>query len=152
MTLLHSVGALLSESSPRMRERLLGDAIRAELAELLGLEPGELRDEDRFMEIGIDSLKAVELKTKLETELGLALRSSLLFDYPSLNTLVPFLLKQLAPASAGAAGPSVVATPAAAASGQAERTPLELTDTDALARALAEEMQQSQALLERTKR
>jgi hypothetical protein len=39
-------------------------------------------------------LTAVEVKLHLETELGIALGSSLLFDYPTLEGLVGYLLKE----------------------------------------------------------
>jgi myxalamid-type polyketide synthase MxaB len=59
-----------------------------------------------FAELGIDSLVAVELRNSVEKSFGLALSSSLVFDYPTVPALSAHLLDRLIqarpPAQAGA--------------------------------------------------
>ena len=47
------------------------------------------------MDLGVNSMKAVELKLVFERELGLSLSSSLLFDCPTIESLTAFLLEQM---------------------------------------------------------
>jgi hypothetical protein len=51
---------------------------------------------DALMDLGMDSLKAVEAKFYLETELDIELGSSLLYDHPTIDYLTEFLLGALA--------------------------------------------------------
>lgn len=55
-----------------------------------------------FADLGVDSLVAVELRNSLEKTFGVALPSSLVFDYPSVPVLSAHLLDQLNRARAGA--------------------------------------------------
>lgn len=48
-----------------------------------------------FLDLGIDSLAALELRKKLETALGLKLKSTLILDYPSITVMARELLLQL---------------------------------------------------------
>ncbi len=67
--------------------------LQEQLGARLGLEPHELGPRDNLMDLGVDSLKAMELKVLLETELELELSSSLAFDQPNLEALTGFLLE-----------------------------------------------------------
>jgi len=53
------------------------------LRDELGLEEGEIHPRSRFEALGVDSKRALEFKELLEDELGCALRTTLLFDYPT---------------------------------------------------------------------
>ncbi len=48
-----------------------------------------------FLELGLDSLAAVELKNALETALRVPLPASVTFDHPSVDRLTDFLDRQL---------------------------------------------------------
>lgn len=48
-----------------------------------------------LIEMGMDSLMALELRNALEKQLTCALPATLLFDYPSLNALVDYLTQQV---------------------------------------------------------
>lgn len=66
--------------------------VRSQVAATLGLKaPEQLAPRQRLFEIGMDSLMAVELKNRLEAGLGVPLRSTLVFDYPTLEALVAHL-------------------------------------------------------------
>jgi acyl carrier protein len=82
----------LASAPRRMRRSLLTDFLREQLAYAIGVEKADIAADDRLMDLGVDSLRAVEVKLYLEEQLGVTLSSSLLFDYPTLDALAPFLL------------------------------------------------------------
>jgi hypothetical protein len=60
----------------------------------------------RLFDLGLESLMAVELRGRFEQSIGCALRSTLLFDYPTIEALVGHLASKFAervPAAAAAA-------------------------------------------------
>nr|QKW93938.1 myxalamid-type polyketide synthase MxaB [Vitiosangium cumulatum] len=84
---------MLRATPPQLREELLLERLREDLGERLGLEPSQIGMRDNLMELGVDSLMAIELKRTFESELCLRLSSTLLFDHPELESLVGFLLE-----------------------------------------------------------
>ncbi|HEX3782151.1 MAG TPA: SDR family NAD(P)-dependent oxidoreductase, partial [Pseudonocardiaceae bacterium] len=86
----------------RDRRRTLLDLVRTEVATVLGHVSSEaIAERGAFRELGFDSLTAVELRQRLATVTGLALPTTLVFDYPNPAALTEFLQTQLG-ASAGA--------------------------------------------------
>jgi acyl transferase domain-containing protein/SAM-dependent methyltransferase/acyl carrier protein len=96
---------------PTEREDLMNDYVRARLHEVLRLEPGRRLDRrHRLVELGLDSLMAVQLRDLLESGLGLGrvLPATLVFDYPTIEAVSKFLLQSLTPQEAAPApSPSV---------------------------------------------
>jgi acyl carrier protein len=82
-------------SHPSGRRDLLLQFLREQLAGSLAVDPMRIGTRDNLMELGIDSIKAVEFKFLLESKLGLRISSSLVFDYPTLDALTGFLLEQI---------------------------------------------------------
>ncbi len=71
----------------------LDDYLRQEIAHILRLDSTALLDnQTRLFDFGLDSLMAVELKNRIEKGLNRSVRSTLLFDYPTLGALRPYLL------------------------------------------------------------
>jgi myxalamid-type polyketide synthase MxaB len=60
------------------------------LPKTTAIEPRE-----RLFDFGLDSLMAVELKNRLDHATAKKLRSTLIFDYPTLETLGRYLAEQL---------------------------------------------------------
>jgi acyl carrier protein len=85
---------MLRQSPPTTRTEILREFLRERLSEPLGIDPSQIGVQDRLMDLGIDSLKAVELKILVESQLNVDLGSSLLFDYPTLEALTDFLLQE----------------------------------------------------------
>ncbi|PSB05399.1 hypothetical protein C7B62_25245, partial [Pleurocapsa sp. CCALA 161] len=87
------------ETTPvEKREELLMTHIRSETAIVLGSKvPQRIKLRQSLFELGIDSLMAVELKNRLESSLGIFLSSTLLFDYPTLEGLVNYLIEKIIP-------------------------------------------------------
>ena len=66
--------------------------VRAEVATVLGLEePERIGLRVGLFDLGLTSLLAVELRNRLQTELGYKFRTTLLFDYPTLEALIGHL-------------------------------------------------------------
>ena len=76
------------------RDQLL-QFLREQLASLIAVDAARIGVRDNLIELGIDSLKAVDFKFLLESKLGLQISSSLVFDYPTLDALTGFLLEQI---------------------------------------------------------
>ena len=76
------------------RQTLLIAHIQTELVKLLGIDSSELEPQQGFLDLGMDSLMAVELKNRLESTLSCSLPATLVFDYPTIEALVDYLLKE----------------------------------------------------------
>jgi len=113
------------ESAPAWRERfdstapagqidLLRELVRDQVMHILRLNPASPPSlHDRLMDLGMDSLMAVQLRNGLSRALQLprALPSTLMFDYPTIDAIASHLLQRLNPAA-----PPAPATPATAVS------------------------------------
>jgi thioesterase domain-containing protein/NAD(P)-dependent dehydrogenase (short-subunit alcohol dehydrogenase family)/acyl carrier protein len=78
-------------TGPTGRDRLL-DLVRAEIAAVLGHPGADAIAPDRqLLELGFDSLTAVELRTRLDAATGLGLPTSVVFDHPSATALAEHL-------------------------------------------------------------
>ncbi|RKT54470.1 type I polyketide synthase [Saccharothrix australiensis] len=82
------------------RARVLLDVVRDHLARVLGHDrPGAVDVRRGFLELGVDSLTAVELRNALAGATGLRLPATLIFDHPSPVALAEHLDRELAPAA-----------------------------------------------------
>ncbi|MGH3875475.1 MAG: SDR family NAD(P)-dependent oxidoreductase [Actinophytocola sp.] len=86
------------------RGRIVLDLVHAETdAVLADYAPATLDAETPFRQLGFDSLTAVQLRGRLSAVTGLDLPATLIFDYPTPDTLVEHLLSELAADGAEAA-------------------------------------------------
>lgn len=84
----------LEATSVNERQTLLIAHVQTELVKLLGIDSSELEPQQGFLDLGMDSLMAVELKNRLESTLSCSLPATLVFDYPTIEALVDYLLKE----------------------------------------------------------
>ncbi len=99
--------------APRSEERRqLAELVRAELTRFVGLRPTDpLPEATAFLDLGFDSLRAVDFKTVLEERLATKLRSTVIYDCPTVGSLVDFLLDSAAARPAPAAEPGAKPRP-----------------------------------------
>lgn len=102
----HGFARLLADTPSDRRRSVLMTHIRSKIAGTLGLDPTEyvINPRDRLLDLGIDSIMAVELKERLESELERTLPATLVFDHPTLEALADYLL-------GGAPAPAATETP-----------------------------------------
>src|SRR5262245_53105554 len=85
----------LEGTPPSERLALLQDEIRAQIAGVLGLVSlDEIELRARLFDLGLDSLMAVEVKTRLERALGCSMRPTLVFDYPTVEALAGYFAQE----------------------------------------------------------
>lgn len=86
----------LEASSAEVRQEMLSAHVQKIVKSVLGFGSSQqLNGDQSLFTFGLDSLMAVEIRNKLETSMQLTLRSTLLFDYPTVNDLVGHVTDQL---------------------------------------------------------
>ncbi|MFC7994315.1 type I polyketide synthase [Streptomyces pilosus] len=88
-------GQLAGLPESKARETLL-DLVRSHAAWVLGHASADPIDPDRaFLELGYDSLTALELRNRLKIVSGVPLPTTVVFDYPSARGLADLLMEEL---------------------------------------------------------
>ncbi|WP_328722905.1 type I polyketide synthase [Streptomyces sp. NBC_00247] len=109
----NSLQERLGALTPQDQERALLELVRGVVASVLGHTDADQVAPDRaFSELGFDSLKAVELRNRLNAAAGLKLPATLVFDYPNTVDLAGYLRTELL----GSAAAAVAAEPVVGAS------------------------------------
>jgi aryl carrier-like protein len=134
-----AVRAAAAADRPKLIEALLRDKV----ARVLGTDPGRLDADRPLLQLGLDSLMAVELRNWIEGGLRVNLPIAELMRSPSLAGLAALLARNLAPeggaahdAPAGGPAASPLETPAEHLLANVENLPSE--QVDALLTALLE--------------
>ncbi len=98
-TLARRLAGVASEQ----REAVVLTVVREQIAATLGYEKGEDVDPERnLLELGFDSLAAVELRNRLSTVAGTQILATVAFEHPTAAALATYLLARFEEESAGA--------------------------------------------------
>ncbi|MFI9644478.1 SDR family NAD(P)-dependent oxidoreductase [Micromonospora sp. NPDC051925] len=82
---------------PEEADRLVTELVRSRAAEVLGHDRPHVVDMDKgFLELGFDSLAAVEFRNSLGAATGLRLTATLIYDHPSPAAVARFVRTELA--------------------------------------------------------
>jgi acyl carrier protein len=96
----------LDAVAPPARTRVVVEFLLHQLRDELGIEGDEIHPRSRFENLGIDSKRALEFKELLDEELGHILPTTLMFDYPTPESLAAYLVRvAFGDGAAGAASP-----------------------------------------------
>jgi myxalamid-type polyketide synthase MxaE and MxaD len=82
-------------AEPDQRQKLLESALCEQVARVVGLSASKLDVRQPLNTLGIDSLMGVELKIRVETELGVVVPAVKLLEGPSIAELATLLLRQI---------------------------------------------------------
>ncbi len=132
------VRARLAAATDQARLELLEDLVLSELAQALRVSKSHVSPHVPFKRLGLESLLAVELRNRLERLLELPLAVGVIWAYPTVAALAPFLVKQM-----GFTVPQSVAppTPASFAEGfEAQTLRMTVLSEDAARNLLEEEL------------
>lgn len=87
-------GGLLSRlvsAAPGERQILLEGYLKEHLGRILMIDPASIRDDGNFMELGLDSLMAMELLKSIEREFRFHIYPREIFDRPNVRALAQYL-------------------------------------------------------------
>ena len=89
-------GQLAAAGHQAERNQLLQNYLRTAVARVLGLRnPEQIDPREGLLDLGLDSLMAVELRNQIGRALETRLPSTLIFDYPTIAALQQYLLDAL---------------------------------------------------------
>ncbi len=88
----------LRAANPVVRLSLLTTYLQTEVGKVLGLPADRLpKPQQGFFDLGMDSLMTVELKNRLETQLGLSLTATTIFEHSTIRELAQHVAATLTP-------------------------------------------------------
>ena len=91
-----SLRSLLAQTPQRERPSAVATFIAAQVARVLGLpSAAEIDHETGFFDLGMDSLTSVELRNRLQAELGCQLPTTSMFDFPNVGALARFVVREV---------------------------------------------------------
>jgi myxalamid-type polyketide synthase MxaE and MxaD len=91
------IGRLVSSAADDRRE-LLAQHVHQLLTEVLGIGTDAYVDRDKgFFELGMDSLTSVQMRSRLERNLRRRWPTTLMFNYPTIDLLTDYLVRELFP-------------------------------------------------------
>ena len=138
---LSPAGGLLAElqaAKAEQRRKLLETYLQKQVAHVLKLDVARVEPTRPLGMMGVDSLMGLELRNRLEVELGIAFSATLVWNYPTIVEMAPYIADRI--------GVALVAETGAEARSPSAGQPLadaledldDLSDEEALRRLLSE--------------
>ncbi|GGS99908.1 type I polyketide synthase [Streptomyces cinerochromogenes] len=88
----------LAPLSPVQRRETVSLIVRTQVAAVLGHSgPDAVGEDRRFKDLGVDSVRSVELRNRLRADTGLSIPVTAVFDHPTVAQLADLLLATAAP-------------------------------------------------------
>jgi NAD(P)-dependent dehydrogenase (short-subunit alcohol dehydrogenase family)/acyl carrier protein len=141
-----SVRDMLLALNPDQRHGHLEAFLQQQIAQVLKLPPARIAPSKPLGSFGLDSLMAIELRTRLETVLDISLSATFVWSYPTLAQMGPYIAEKMeVPLTAGVTSSQPDAshpggsTPSAPAKVQPEDTEVVLEDILAGIEALSDD-------------
>jgi len=92
------VATVLSMAAPQDRRGILLAHVREQIVATLRLDPATpVEPRRKLLDLGMDSLMAVELRNRLQESLGRSLPATVGFEYPTLESLSDYLATEVLP-------------------------------------------------------
>nr|CAD19092.1 StiH protein [Stigmatella aurantiaca Sg a15] len=86
----------LGEALPNERHEVLQAYLQGDVASVLGYEnPGDIEPTAGFFDLGMDSIMAMDLKTRLERGMERTFPSTMAFEHPTIDALARYLSKEV---------------------------------------------------------
>ncbi|WDD90203.1 SDR family NAD(P)-dependent oxidoreductase (plasmid) [Burkholderia sp. FERM BP-3421] len=111
---------LLEAASPDARLAQLQSLVRRHAAAVLRVSEAALTPSTTFPQMGLDSLTGLELRNRIEGEVGMPLSSAVLWRHPTTDALAECLAQQFGAAASPAAALAPATAPLAAVPSKAE--------------------------------
>jgi myxalamid-type polyketide synthase MxaE and MxaD len=86
---------VLALQSNLAKRQTLEDHISKQIAQILHLPEERLDINRSFQELGVDSLMALEIRSRLENSLAIILPATLIWLCPNINSLVPYVAQKM---------------------------------------------------------
>ncbi|HUN44153.1 MAG TPA: SDR family NAD(P)-dependent oxidoreductase [Acetobacteraceae bacterium] len=91
-----SLRSLLAQTAEHDRPATVAAFIAEQVASALGLaSAADVDHETGFFDLGMDSLTSVELRNRLQAELGCQLPTTSIFDFPNVEALTRFVVREV---------------------------------------------------------
>ena len=91
----------------QQRRKLMSDFLRDAVADVTRVDPSEIREDAGFFDLGMDSLMAVELRRRIEQNVGKEIPATLAMDHPRLSDTVDYLLSDVLALSEAKSAPAI---------------------------------------------
>jgi NAD(P)-dependent dehydrogenase (short-subunit alcohol dehydrogenase family) len=94
--------AVLEQTEPSERLETFAEFLQSEVVAVMGFSAAEAPELDQgLFEMGLDSLLALELKNRIQSAVRRDFPVTAVFDYPTINALAGFLLRDILELSCG---------------------------------------------------
>jgi acyl carrier protein len=114
----------LADAPPADRLEMIERHLKEQLGQVLRMAASGIDRQTPLATLGLDSLMAIELRNRLEASIGVTLSATLMWNYPTIADMAPFLAERMelaleAPAAAESDGAALDAHDLLAVLGQA---------------------------------